>query len=409
MPSRAATRSALLIAALLLLEIFCWIEVDLYAPSFPQIRQHFGTSEAMVQWTLSLNFMGYFASSLLVGPLADSFGRKPVILAGSGIFALGSLVCLMAPNLNVLLAGRLIQGIGVSAPTTLAITIVSDLWDGDRQVKISSLMNSIVTITMAAAPMAGAWLSARWGWRSNFLLIFCGALASTALVALLVPETHGPGRRRPFSPGQVLRTYGVLLSSGFFLATTLGLVLLVTPYWIFIATIPFLFQESLGVPMARYVYLQGAVVGMFSLLSLAAPLFIGKVDTRRALLGSILLTLGTSAALCLQALFLKDSATWITAMMCLFIVGIVWPCTCFYAMVFAAFPALKGSASSLCSALRMMVMAACISLNAHLYTGSFRSVGVLIFLLVCAGFPLLVLAARRRDAFAWQSQEPGMH
>lgn len=74
-------KTSLIITALLLLEVFCWIQVDLYAPSFPFIRQHFGTSEELVQWTMSLNFLGYFASSLLVGPLVDSLGRRPVILA----------------------------------------------------------------------------------------------------------------------------------------------------------------------------------------------------------------------------------------------------------------------------------------------------------------------------------------
>lgn len=400
MSSRIRPTSLLVIAALLLLEIFCWVEVDLYAPSFPQIRQHFGTTEGMVQWTLSLNFLGYFVSSLVVGPLADSFGRRPILLAGSLLFVLGSLVCLLAPSLNLLLAGRLIQGVGVSAPTTLAVAIVADVYEGDRQMKINSLVNSIVTITMAAAPMAGAWLTGQFGWRSNFLLIFAGALAATVLVWLFVPETHGPERRKRFAPREILGSYRTLLSSGYFMSTTLGLVLTATPYWIFIATIPFLFQETLGVPMARYVVLQGSVVGLFSILSLGAPLLIGKVDTRRMLLGSLLVTLAASAALCLHALFLPDSATGITVLMCLFIVGIVWPSACFYAMIFAAFPDMKGSASSLCSAIRMLVMAGCIQLNSHLYGGSFRTVGVLIFMLVCLGFPLIVASSRRREVFA---------
>ena len=86
MSLRIPKGSALVIAALLLLEIFCWIEVDLYAPSFPQIRRFFGTTEEMIQWTLSLNFLGYFLSSLMVGPLADSLGRRPVAL-GVGVRA----------------------------------------------------------------------------------------------------------------------------------------------------------------------------------------------------------------------------------------------------------------------------------------------------------------------------------
>jgi DHA1 family bicyclomycin/chloramphenicol resistance-like MFS transporter len=222
MSFRIPKGSALVIAALLLLEIFCWIEVDLYAPSFPQIRRFFGTTEEMIQWTLSLNFLGYFLSSLMVGPLADSLGRRPVVLGGAALFILGSLLCVAAPDLATLFAGRVIQGVGVSAPTTLAVTIVADVHDGARQARINAVMNSVVTVTMAAAPMAGAWLSERCGWRSNFMLIFAGALASTALIFVLVPETLGREKRQPFVPARILGNYGQLLRSPFFLSTALG-------------------------------------------------------------------------------------------------------------------------------------------------------------------------------------------
>lgn len=80
---------------------------------------------------------------------------------------------------------------------------------------------------------------------------------------------------------------------------------------------------------------------------------------------------------------------------CLFIVGLVWPSSCYFAMIFEAFPGLKGSASSLASALRMLLMAGCVALNGRLYQDAFRSVGVLAFLIVCAAFPLVYLAQRQ--------------
>ena len=207
---------------MLVLLIFCWIEVDLYAPAFPQLRRFFQTTEEMIQMTLSLNFLGYFTASLMVGPLGDSYGRRPVILAGSCVFILGSLLCVLAPSLPWLLAGRLLQGLGVSAPTSLALTVIGDLYQGDKQVKLFSLMNSLVTITMAGAPILGAWLSESFGWRANFMVI------------------------------------------------------LATPYFVFIATIPFLFLETLRLPMSQYVYFQGVVVGLFALLSLMVPSLVGK-------------------------------------------------------------------------------------------------------------------------------------
>lgn len=388
--------SRLVIAALLLLEIFCWIEVDLYAPSFPQLRQAFGTTQEMIQWTLSLNCLGYFLASLVVGPLADAFGRRPVILAGSAVFVAGSLCCVAAASLPVLFLGRVLQGLGVAAPTTLVAAVVGDVHQGDGQVRILSTMNSVVTITMAAAPMVGAWLSSAYGWRANFGLIFAGSALATVLVAFLVPETLAPGSRQAFSLRKVAANYGRLLRCRSFLATTFGLTLVAVPYWIFIATAPFLFQETLGVPMGRYVLLQGAVVGLFSVLSLGVPFLVGRVDPSRLLRGSLLLALAAAVLLCLHGLALPDSAPAITALMCLFIVGIVWPCACFYTMVFALFPDLKGSVASLCSAIRMMVMAGAIALNGHFYEDSFRSVGILVLALVALGFPILSWSAGSR-------------
>lgn len=397
MTFRAARTPLAVVPALLLLEIFCWIEADLHAPAFPFIRQYFGTTEELVQWTLSLNFLGYFGSSLLVGSLSESLGRRPVILGGSAVFILGSLVCMTAVNMPMLLAGRLLQGLGVSAPTTLAIAVVGDLYPGHQQMRITSIMNSVTTLTMAAAPMAGAWLTLRFGWRSNFLLIFSGALLATLLTLLLVPESLDRTRRRPFRVRTLLGDYGVLLRSRSFLGAGFGLSLLVTPYFIFIATIPFLFQETLRVPVGTYVLLQGAVVGLFAVLSLAVPLLVGRVDHRRMMAWSLAVALGAGMLLALQGLLRPDSAPWITALMCFETVGIVWPMSATHALVFSAHPGMKGSASALLSGSRMAVMAGCIALNARIYDDTFRPVGILILTLLAGGCLLMALALRRQE------------
>jgi DHA1 family bicyclomycin/chloramphenicol resistance-like MFS transporter len=315
MQTKTGQKGHLIFLSLVLLLIFCWIEVDLYAPAFPQLRHRFGTTEAMIQWTLSINFIGYFISSLVVGPLADSYGRRPVLLAGCGTFIIGSLLCLAAPNLGLLLAGRFLQGLGVSAPTILAVTVIGDLFAEASQIKLFSLMNSMVTITMAAAPIAGAFLSQSFGWRANFGLILGGSVLGAGLVYALVPESHPVAARPPFSLGRMARTYGTLLGDRFFMTTTLGLVFLGLPYFIFIATIPFLFLETLRLPMARYVYFQGAVVGLFAVLSLMVPVLVGRVNSRRMLLASISITLLGGICMYLHSLFLPDAALGITLLM----------------------------------------------------------------------------------------------
>ena len=246
MHRRIPRDSPLVFTVLLVLLVFCWIEVDLYAPAFPQMRRAFGTTEAMIQLSLSLNFLGYFVSSLVVGPLA---------------------------------------------------------------------------------------------------------------VALLLPESHPPHRRMPFSPARMLRSYGTLLGNRRFLFLVFGLVFLVTPYFVFIATVPFLFLEALGLEMGQYGYFQGSVAGLFAFLSLLVPFLVGRTDSRRLTLGSITLSLAASVLLALRGWLLPDSALGLTVLMALLVAGMVWPCSCVFAQAFESFPDLKGSACSLFSAIRMGVMA----------------------------------------------------
>ncbi len=170
---------------LLVIMVGCWSELDLYAPSFPEMMHYFATTEHMMQWTLSLNFLGFFLASLLCGPLADSFGRRKVILAGSLIFVVGSYVCLYASSIGWMLFGRLVQGMGVSAPVSVCMAVIADIYQGERQVKLMSKLNSAITIAMALAPMVGVYLTDYFGWRANFLVIFAIALLGMIMIWLL--------------------------------------------------------------------------------------------------------------------------------------------------------------------------------------------------------------------------------
>lgn len=396
--------SPLIFISLVFLLVFCWIEVDLYAPGLPQLRQHFATTEAMIQLTLSLNFAGFFLSSLVVGPLSDSCGRRPILLGGACLFVLGSLACVLATNLTWLLLGRFIQGLGVSAPSILAMAVIGDLYDANKQVRLFSLVNSLVTLTMAGAPILGAFLSDRYGWRSNFTLILAGSLGATLAVMGILPESLEAGRRSPFSAGKLVENYRTLLGNRYFLSTAFGLVLLTLPYMIFVTTIPFLFLEVLCLPMSRYVFYQAAVVGMFAFLSLAATLLVEKVDPHKMTILSLVVAVLAAFLLCLHGFLLPDAALGITGLMCLYVMGIVWPCSCLFTNVFVLFPGLKGSAVALFTAIRMVVMAFGLVVSGLVYRRSFRSVGILILILAVAAILLLTVSLRER---AFHASEEG--
>lgn len=377
--------------------ISCWIELDLYAPSFPQIMHHFGTNEQAIQWTLSLNFLGFFLSSLFCGPLADSYGRRPLLVTGSIIFALGSIMCVLAPNMGILMFGRLIQGIGVSAPGTICMAIIADIYQGDRQVRLLSMINSTVTIVMASAPVAGVFLTEHFGWRSNFLVITVGAALSTLLIGLFMPETHDKDKRRPFNMKYLATGYIQLLKSKSFMFLTLSLCFMVAAYFVFIGIIPLIFMEELGVDINSYALYQGSVVALFAALSLAVPMIIKRFNVNKLMQWSIFISLFSGIGLGALGLFFSDHPLPITILMCCYIVGLVLPCSVLFAQAMDMFPELKASASSLIQSLRMLVMAIAISLAGLVYQGSFMPIGMLIMTLIVIAFPMAMSTIGQRD------------
>lgn len=409
MLKKLAKTSPLIPVILIVSLIACWIELDLYAPSFPQIMHHFETNEQAIQWTLSLNFLGFFLSSLFCGPLADSFGRRPILVTGSIIFALGSIICVFAPSMVVLMLGRFIQGIGVSAPVTICMAVIADIYQGDRQVRLLSIMNSTVTMVMAAAPVGGVFLTEYFGWRSNFIVITIGAFLGTILIGIFIPETHDEDKRQPFQIKQLILGYTTLIKSKSFMFLTLSLCFMVAAYFVFIGIIPLLFMEKLGVGINSYALYQGSVVGLFALLSLSIPMVMNKFDVNKLMRRSMFISLASGVSLCILGLFTADRPLPITILMCCYIVGLVLPCCVLFAQAMDMFPQLRASASSLIQSLRMLTMALATSVAGLFYNGSFMPIGIVIMILIVIAFPMAMSVIGRRKEFSLRSSTGAMH
>lgn len=104
--------------------------MDLFVPSLPQIMRYFETTEQVIQWTFSFNFFGFFITSLFCGALSDAIGRRKVLLFGTALFVLGSVLTVTATRIELFLLGRLVQGIGVSAPAVVSMAMIADMFEG---------------------------------------------------------------------------------------------------------------------------------------------------------------------------------------------------------------------------------------------------------------------------------------
>ncbi|MEI6806586.1 MAG: MFS transporter, partial [Myxococcaceae bacterium] len=352
-------------------------EMDLFVPSLPEVMRYFDTTEQIIQWTFSFNFLGFFVSSLFCGALSDTYGRRVVLLTGTALFVLGSFLTVAATQIEFFLLGRFIQGVGVSAPAVVTMAIIADLYQGVSFVRWTSLLNSLVTTTMALAPMAGAYLAHYYGWRSNFSVIAALAALGFILILFLVPETLPRKQRKQFDGRLIISDYKRLLLSKKFMTPMLGMCFLIAPYFVFVGIVSLLFINELKLSMQEYVYYQGSIVAVFALFSLIVSIFGARLNLDRLLRGSMVICGLCSLSLLLHGLFLEDSALSLTILMCFFAVGCVVPCTVLYMRAISVYPSLQGSSAALFQSTRMLMLSIGTAISGLTYNGFYKPIGVI--------------------------------
>ncbi|MCJ8139668.1 MFS transporter [Falsirhodobacter halotolerans] len=172
--------------------------IDAMLPAFPQMTAEL-TPDAPnhVQLIVVIFMLGMGLGTLLVGPISDAVGRKPVIIACAGIYCTGALIAALSQSLEMLLIGRLIQGIGGAGPRVVAIAIVRDLYAGRDMARVVSFIMMIFTIVPAMAPMIGNVVIQAFGWRELFFVFMLVSLGSALWLHIRQPETLVPTARRP--------------------------------------------------------------------------------------------------------------------------------------------------------------------------------------------------------------------
>ena len=186
------------------------LSTDIYVASLPHIGAALGASTMAVQLTITCYLIGFAAGQIIYGPLSDKFGRRPVLLAGYAIYIVAALACLFASSIDILIVGRVAQAFGAAGPIILSRAIVRDLYEGRLAARQYGLMSTIMGVTPIVAPIAGGFLQAWFGWRSNFVVMAAFGIGLAVLATLLLPETNHNRLKGPLSFGSVLESYAVV-------------------------------------------------------------------------------------------------------------------------------------------------------------------------------------------------------
>ena len=176
------------------------LSIDTILPALQPIGMSIGTRNSSEnQLLITMIFLGLGLGQLIFGPISDHLGRKPVIYMGFVIFVLSSMLCVFTSSIEMMIVGRILQGIGLSAPRTLSIAMIRDRFEGNYMAKIMSFVVSIFILVPIVAPTLGKFMLDNYGWKS----IFYSQLIFGALILIWLwkrqPETLRPAYKKKFS------------------------------------------------------------------------------------------------------------------------------------------------------------------------------------------------------------------
>ncbi|CAL9445519.1 Multidrug resistance protein Stp [Streptomyces sp. enrichment culture] len=205
MPELSPRRRMLVLAICCMSLLIVSLDNTVLNVALPSMQQDLHAGTSGLQWTIDAYTLVLASLLMLAGSTADRIGRKRVFMAGLVVFTLGSVLCSLAPNLEALVAFRMVQAVGGSMLNPVAMSIITNTFTDPRErARAIGAWGAVVGISMAAGPLVGGLLVESVGWRSIFWINLPVGLAALLLTLRFVPESRAPRARRPDPVGQVL-------------------------------------------------------------------------------------------------------------------------------------------------------------------------------------------------------------
>ncbi|PLW84369.1 MFS transporter [Kineobactrum sediminis] len=332
------------------------LTIDMYLPAMPAMRSALDTHVGAIQLTLSAYLVGFAVFHLLCGPLADRFGRKPVIASGIVLFIMASIGCSLSVTVEQLLVFRFLQGVGACVGPTLARTIARDLFGPRRAARALSLIAMLMALAPAVAPTLGGWLMLAFPWPSIF--VFLAVYASLILLLLTRYLGESLPHRQSLHPRVILRNYSVLLRSGPFMTVVVTSSLVYAGLMVYLASSAFVYLEMLGVPLKYFgaIFLT-TVVGYISGSALSARLA-GRFSSHRVVLLGIGLAAASSLSMAVAGMLLPESVLALMLPMMFYTAGLGLTLPHAMSLALHPYPHMAGTASALLGFIQMAVSAA---------------------------------------------------
>ncbi len=374
------------------------IETDIYLPAFPDMMAWFSVSESAIQGLLTWNFVGICVSGPLYGPLSDAYGRKKPLMAALGMFLIGSIVALFSQNLDQMLLGRILQGLGSGGCFTLGTAIIFDSFQKERAIAATNNLNTIVPLIMAAAPMLGGYLNNAFGFRSNFLAIVLFVLLSFVVCLFFFKETLPVENRVPMRIKTILKDFKRAFTSLPFWQLTAVTSLLFAGYITFLSGTSILFVVELGMSKAVFPFIQGAILGGWVIGSLALNRSIAKWGIPKIKRSGIFSSVGGALILVLATILTPRDPYFLTLGMVIYAFGANWLIGLYFPESMEILPEIKGITASLLTSARLLIAAVVVGFSGAIYNATIYPLSAIVLGMTVLILPTLFFYEKRKSS-----------
>jgi MFS transporter, DHA1 family, multidrug resistance protein len=383
---------AMLLALLGMLGPF---SIDTYIPAFAGIAQSLGANPVQMQQTLSAYLFGFAFMNLFHGALADSFGRRPVVLGGIAMFALASAGCALSQSISELVFFRALQGLSTGAGMVVSRAVIRDMFPPAQAQKVMSQVTIYFGVAPAVAPIVGGWLFVHTGWHVIFWFLTAIGTALWFAVWRFLPETLELSQRQSFGFKNLMRGYWQLGSSPLFLLLALASGVPFNGMFLYVLSAPAFLGEHLHLaPTQFFWFFMITIAGIMSGAWLSGRLA-GKIKPKQQIRHGFVIMLTVSVINLLANLLFPAQVWWALIPIGVFSFGWALMVPVVTLLVLDLHPERRGMASSLQAFIGSSANGLVAGLLAPLVMHSTIALATASLLMVCVGLFSWIYLHRR--------------
>lgn len=336
------------------------LSVDVYLPAMPTMMTALGTDIRHMHLTLSTYLTGFALFHLACGPLADRFGRKPILIGGTVLFVFACVGCSLSTTVEELLVFRFIQGVGACVGPTLARAVARDIFGPTRAARALSIIAMLMALAPAVAPTMGSILMLWLPWPSIFIFLAVYGVAMVVLIQVFLAESLP--QAQSLHPVSIARNYAELFRSPRFIVATFASSFVYAGLLGYLSSSSFVYIEMLGVPVQYFglIFLT-SVAGYMLGSALSARMSRNHDSERTVLVGAVLAAVATGT-MWVGAQLLPESVAVLMLPMVLYATGMGLMLPNAMAVALSAFPHIAGTASALMGFIQMGLSASATAL-----------------------------------------------